>query len=190
MRFAKQRRRRARGLWAAKRSSQKRDLDKYRRLKNDASGADLVRRRPRQARQATCLPLLSPFCSTSTASATLRIATDSAVFVNANPRSRDDLFRPLAEVRATRKLPSKPLEADVQSTQSSSVADWPAVQPMPGEDSGLNAVGGSAMLLRVCLHGPVVLLSRLRSVGATIHVCSSPGFRRRVSDGSSPKQSL
>jgi hypothetical protein len=64
------------------------------------------------------------------------------------------------------------------------------VQPMPGEDSGLNAVGGSAMLLRVCLRGPVVLLSRLRRVGATIHVCSSPGFRRRVSDGSSPKQTL
>ena len=98
--------------------------------------------------------------------------------------------RPLAEVRATRKLPSKPLEADVQSTQSSSVVHWPAVQRMPGEDSGLNAVGGSALLLRVSLRGPIALLPRLRSVGATIHVCSSPGFRRRVSDGSSPKQSL
>jgi hypothetical protein len=38
--------------------------------------------------------------------------------------------------------------------------------------------------------GSTASLPRLRSVGTTTHVCSSPGLRRRVSDGSSPKQSL
>src|SRR5512136_3192739 len=99
-------------------------------------------------------------------------------------------YRPVAEVRATRKLPSKALKADVHSTQPSSVVHWSAVRRMPGEHSGLNAVGGGAVLLRVSLRGPIALLPRRRSVGATTHVCSSPGFRRRVSDGSSPKQSL